>query len=544
MRARTDEQRQILRDGPNGAQRLRERRGSEALVPDLLRCEAYPAPAPSGVELRHTHASWVFLTDTDAWKVKRPVDYGFLDFSDAEKRRRCCESEMAIGKRLAPDVYRGVAPIYAGPAGHSFVGPGPVVDHAVRMRRLPDEDSAAILLASRRLLPIHLDRLAEHLARFYADSPLTPDLGDPAILAANIDENHAQTLPFAGRFLDGALIERVYDGQRALLAAHHDRLLARVAQGRIRDGHGDLRLEHVYFRSGYPAAPMAIDPIEFNQRLRCGDAALDVAFLAMDLDAHHRPDLAAAFLSAFARASNDYDFYPLADLYLSYRAWVRAKVACFVAAEPRTAPAKAGRKAREAADFLALAASYLHPAHQAAPVVVVAGTIGAGKSTLAAALALALECPAISSDATRKHLAGLAASTPGDSALYTDEHTRRTYAELIRRARAVTSSGRGVVLDATFRDAQARAGAVALARSDDRPFLLVELDAGDDLLRARLDRRTDGASVSDARGDLLTSFRRSYQPPKEIPAQQRLLLDGGLPVQEQVRRVKAALEGR
>jgi hypothetical protein len=486
----------------------------------------------------------VFLTDTEAWKVKRPVNYGFLDFSDAEKRRRCCEAELAIGRRLAPDVYREIAPIYAGPRGHSFVGPGPVVDHAVRMRRLPDEDSAAMLLASQLLTPNHLDRLADRLAGFYETSPLVPDLNPTEVLAANIDENLAQTLPYAGRFLDGALVERVYDGQRALLAAHSERLLERMGAGRIRDGHGDLRLEHVYFEHGSPDRPLIIDPIEFNRGFRCGDVALDVAFLAMDLDAHHRPDLAATFLSTFARASSDYDFYPFVDLYLSYRAWVRAKVACLVAADPATAPAKAGRKSREAVDFLALAASYLHPPRAAAPVVVVAGTIGAGKSTLAAALGLALACPVVSSDVTRKQLAGVPLQTPGGSALYTDDHTRRTYAELIRRARAIASSGRGVVLDATFGDPRTRGAALALARAHDRPFFFVELDCDDRILRDRLQRRTDGASVSDARADRLAAFRRHYQPPTELPPTDRLILDGGLPVDEQVRRVRAALGGR
>src|SRR5438105_2764366 len=140
MAARADVHRQFLRERPTSAQRLREQRGG-ALVPHLLRRESFPEPVPAGVELRHTHASWVFLTDTEVWKVKRPVDYGFLDFSTAQKRLRCCAEEIALGRRLAPDVYLGLAAIHAGPGGHSFVGPGPVVDHAVHMRRLPDEES-------------------------------------------------------------------------------------------------------------------------------------------------------------------------------------------------------------------------------------------------------------------------------------------------------------------------------------------------------------------------------------------------------------------
>jgi uncharacterized protein len=314
-----------------------------------------------------------------------------------------------------------------------------------------------------------------------------------------------------------------------------------VAHGHIRDGHGDLRLEHVYFPDEQPEGPLVIDPIEFSRRLRCADVALDAAFLAMDLDAHHRPDLSAWFLSAFARASGDYDLYPLIDLYLSYRAWVRAKVACFVAADTRTAPAKAQRKAREAAAFMGLAASYLRPADPPAPVIVVSGVIGSGKSTLAAALGLGLALPVVSSDTIRKQLAGIDPTAPGDARLYTDEHTRRTYDELFRRALAVIDSGRGVILDAVFPTTPARASALALATQWGRPFRLVELDCDDETLRARLGRRRDGASESDARADLLPSFRRRYQPPDEIPATQRLLLDGAIPVAELVLRVRATL---
>jgi aminoglycoside phosphotransferase family enzyme/predicted kinase len=512
-----------------------------ALVRDLLRPEAYPTPMPSSVELRHTHASWVFLTDTQAWKVKRPVDHGFLDYSDAEKRRRCCEEEVRLGRRLAPDVYLGVAPICATPSGHAFGGGGPVIDHAVRMRRLPDRDSGAMLLASGELTPAHLERLAERLARFYESCPSTPEMGTPAVLAANIDENYHQTLPFADRFLDRALIERVHDWQRKTLVEQQEPLLRRATGGHIRDGHGDLRLEHVYFPDGEAVTPLVIDPIEFSGRYRCADVALDAAFLAMELEARHRPDLAAWFLSSFARASNDYDFYPVVDLYLSYRAWVRAKVACLVAADPRTAPAKANRKAREAASLFTLAASYVEPTVSSAPVIAVSGTIGAGKSTLAQALGLALALPVVSSDPTRKHLAGIPATALGGPALYDQEHTRRTYAEVLRRARRVVASGRGVILDASFSDRWTRAGAVALARDSGRPFRLVELDCDDQTLRSRLRGRVDGTSVSDAREDLLDRFRGAYQPPGEIDPAELLSLDGALPLEELVRRVRGAL---
>jgi aminoglycoside phosphotransferase family enzyme/predicted kinase len=494
------------------------------------------------VEVRQTHASWVFLTEDDAWKVKRPVDYGFLDYSDPEKRRVCCEEEVRLGRRLAPEVYRGVWPIHAQPEGLALAGAGPVVDHAVRMRRLPEEECATMLLARDRLTPRHLVCLAERLAAFYAASEATPALGAPAVLQANITENHVQTAPFIGRFADGELVDRLYQWQQRVAREQEGCLVDRIARGRIRDGHGDLRLEHVYYAAGAAEAPVVIDPIEFNRRFRCADQALDVAFLAMELAAARRPELASWFLASFARAANDYDFYPLADLYLSYRAWVRAKVACLVAADPATAPAKASRKAQEADRLFALAASYMHPTPGPRPLVVVGGMIGAGKSTLADALALPLQLPVVSSDATRKHLGGLAPTERGQPWLYSGELDRRTYSELLRRAEAVLGSGRGVILDGSFGAPEDRRAARMLARLQGRPFLLVELVCDDEILRARLRSRAASPGVSDAGPELLEAFRRRYRPATELGPAHRLTLDGRLPVEELVRRVRATLE--
>jgi uncharacterized protein len=328
-----------------------------ALVRELLRPEAYPGPAPSGVEVRHTHASWVFLTDAEAWKVKQPVDRGYADLSDPDRRRRHCEEEVRVGRRLAPGVYSGVAAVHSGPSGHAFVGEGTVVDYAVRMRRLPDEDGANLLLALGRLTPAHMQRLAESLAAFYQVGPALKD--GPVLGRADIAQAHEQMQRQAGRLVDAALLERVYRGQRELVAQHEGHLMDRLARGRVREGHGDLRLEHVYFSGGRAAEPQVIDPLEFDGRLRCGDVALDVAYLVMELEAHGRPDLTTAFLSRFAAAAGDYDFYSLLDLYASHRAATRARLACLVALDPATSPAKASRKAAEANRMLALAASYM-----------------------------------------------------------------------------------------------------------------------------------------------------------------------------------------
>lgn len=492
----------------------------------LCRPEAFPAPISGKVSIRGTHGSWVFLTDDHVWKVKRPVRYGFLDYSDLEKRRHFCEEEVRLGRRLAPDVYQAVVPVYHGREGLSLVGPGPVVEYAVRMRRLPDAESAAALLRDGRLTPQHLERLTERLAAFYAEAPACPDLGSLGVLSVLLAENHTQTLSFVDRFVDASALERLYHWQQGALAAAQPLLCQRLSDAKIRDGHGDLRLEHVYFPGGSPERPIVIDPIEFNRGLRGADIALDAAFLAMELDANDQPSLAAFYLSRFARDTADYELYPLLDLYLSYRAWVRAKVACVVAADPATAVEKARRKAAEAERLFALAESYTRPSAASRHVIAVGGLIGTGKSTVADALTLELRLPVVSSDATRKSLGGLTPTAQGGDWLYTDERTRSTYEELFRRAECVLTSGRGVVLDASFSTEQTRAAARDLARRRNRPFLFVEVTCDETTVLERLRARQGQRSVSDAREALLPLFRQRYRPPDELSPSERMILDG------------------
>jgi predicted kinase len=398
------------------------------------------------------------------------------------------------------------------------------------MRRLPEEESALALVRAGRLGPGHIDALCERLAGFYATAPRADAHGAPAALAAAIDENYRQTLAYAGRFVARALIDRLVAEQRRALAAAEDALRGRVRAGRIREGHGDLRLEHVYFLSRLGGAPVVIDPIEFNAAFRCQDAALDVAFLAMELEAEGRRDLGCYVLGRFAQASNDYGLYPLADLYLGYRAWVRAKVACLVAADAGTPSDKAERKAAEAARLFALAETFARPRPRTGTLVVVGGMIGAGKSTVAHALGLALGAPVISSDVTRKALAGVAATSLEGAALYTERATARTYREMLHRADLVLGSGRDVILDGTFRTARSRRAARELALGHGCRLLFVAVDADDDTLRERLRARVGTASVSDARADLLPWLRRHYQPPVELAPAELLPVDGRTPV--------------
>jgi aminoglycoside phosphotransferase family enzyme/predicted kinase len=512
------------------------------LVRDLLRPQAWGAASSLPVALRTTHASWVFLVGEDAWKVKRPVDFGFLDFRTLAARRRFCEDEVRLNRRLAPDVYLGVEPVRASPGGLSITAPGPIVDWAVHMRRLPDEASAAAMLAADTLTADHLAALAETLADFHRRVPATPAFGGPEAMGANVDENFAQVQPFVGDVVDAATFDEVRRFHGGALAERRERFTARVEQGRIREGHGDLRLEHVYFLPP-PAGVVAIDCIEFNDRFRCGDVAGEAAFLAMELEVARRPDLAAGFVARFVEASDDFGLYGVLDFYLSYRAWVRGKVAAFVAADPAADAPLQARKREEARRDFALARAFVGPPMDPPFLVAVGGVIGSGKSTVAAALGRALAVPVVSTDRTRKAIAGLSPTERGAAGLYSDAAVEATYEQVLRRAGEVLASGRGAILDATFSARRWRTAAAAAADAVGARFVHVETHCADAaVLKERLRRRRTEPSLSDATDAELDMLAARYEPVRASEPGLHLAVDTSGAVEPAVASALRALE--
>jgi len=482
------------------------------LVRDLQRPQAYAADPSLHVSMRTTHASWVFLVGDEAWKVKRPVDFGFLDFRTVEARRRFCEDEVRLNRRFAPAVYLGVEPLRASSDGLAFEGPGPIVDWAVRMRRLPERASAAAMLRRGMLGPERLAAVAERLAAFLGAVRVTPAFGELDLLRRNVDENFAQAAPFVGDLVERATLDDVRSFQLGALESQRDRFAARVGEGRIREGHGDLRLEHVYFLPP-PDGIVAIDCVEFSERFRCGDVAGEAAFLAMELEGARRPDLAAGFLARFAEASDDFGLYGVVDFYLSYRAWVRGKVAAFMASDATAEAGLRASKRDEARRQFALARSFAGAPIDPRFLIVVGGVIGSGKTTLAAALGRALAAPVASSDRVRKAVAGLPPTARGDASLYTPAAVERNYGEVLRRAQAVLASGRGAILDATFSTRGRREQAAELARATGAALVFIETRCADrDVLEARLAARRGRPSVSDATDAELENLLALHEP--------------------------------
>jgi len=518
----------------------------EGLAPALAHESAYreDPSAAAGLEALQTHISHVFLTGERVYKLRKAVDLGFLDFSTRATRNADCLREVALNRRLAPDVYVGVAPVRpadgafrVGPVGEALAGD---VEHVVVMRRLPAGRDALSLLSQGELTSAHVDAVAARLAAFHAKqalgapAPFEPEAWRRRIVEP-VEENFASLDRAAGRTVSECTLERARRKARAFADKKGWRFEARRRDGRAVDGHGDLHLEHVWFE-GDAGDPRLVDCIEFSERLRRIDPASDVAFLAMDLVYRGRRRLAERFLRRYARDSDDYDLYRVVDYFVAYRAGVRAKVAALAAEEPEIPAEQRERAAESARQHLALAVHALESTGTGG-VVVVCGAVGTGKTTVAERVADVLAGVVISSDRVRKRLAGRAPTErPGPSeegfgrGIYTPEHTRRTYAGLLERAEPIAASGRVAVLDATYARADLREDVRTWAEARGWAALLVEVRCAPEVARQRLaQRRTEARDASDAGPELHARSAAAFEPVEDWPPARRCAVDTDVP---------------
>jgi hypothetical protein len=472
---------------------------SAAIHQHLLEPNSYP-DGTSAVTFRETHISRVYLTDHFAYKFKKPLDLGFLDFSTLPQRQFFCNEEVTLNRRFAPDTYLDVAVLRQGKSGLRFGSHGRVIDYAVRMHRLPEERMLSTLLDHNDpALPAELVRLGRHLAELLGRA--TPCQGEEtlATIQGKIVGNLEQTRTAIGRSLS-------VDAHRLMserMAQELDRLTGlftqRSACGYVRDGHGDLHAANICMTE-----PIRVyDCIEFCRRFRVADVAADLAFLLMDLDFRNRRDLAAILLDTYQQHSNDPDLATLLPFYKTYRAWVRGKVNTLLAMETDVAAAQREQALDSARRYFNLALGY----HLRPMLIMTAGLMGVGKSTLAKALSTATGARLLRSDVIRKELAGIPAdrpcSDPFGTGLYTDQMTSRTYSELRAQAASALQSGELVLVDAAFAHAAERDAFLGLAASLDKAALVVHLQCDRDTTLQRLDRRqSEGNDPSDGRREV------------------------------------------
>jgi aminoglycoside phosphotransferase family enzyme/predicted kinase len=469
------------------------------LIAALARPEAYPA-RPGDVEVRQTHISVVFLAGEFAYKVKKPVRLGFLDFSTLDRRRHFCDEEVRLNRRLAPDVYLGVVPIAQDAAGLRFEGDGQAIEWAVKMRRLPVEATLESRLGRDEVQPAHLEALAGKLAVFHAAADSGAPYGRFAVVAGNARENFVQAAAQVGRTVRPAVFERLVQLTEESLGRLEPLIEARSERGVPRDTHGDLHLDHVYLfpERSPPDDLVVIDCIEFAERFRRTDPVADMAFLTMDLQARGRRDLARVFADAYFEAAGDAEGRALLPFYIAYLALVRAKVEGIELDEAEVPDDEKARARRRAEAHWLLALGALEAPVDRPALVLVGGLPGSGKSTLARGLGERARLHVLRSDVVRKELPGVpehAAATVGyDQGIYDAGWTQRTYDEMLRRARAILAEGERVLIDASFRAEAQRRRFLDAACTWSVPALFLHCKADEATVRMRLAGRRGDAS--------------------------------------------------
>lgn len=495
------------------------------LIEQLSRADAYPMPVEA-VEICHTHISVVFLAGDFAFKVKKPVQMGFLDFSTLEKRRHFCEEEVRLNRRLAPEVYLGAVPITQSERGVRMEGSGEAIEWAVKMKRLPEEATLQSRLHHEIVSVETVEAIAERIASFHAEADSgerVASFGRFEVVESNARENFEQAVPQIGVAVSRDVFDRLRSLTEVELVRHRDLIERRAARRRTRDCHGDLRLGHVYlFPERQPPENLAIvDCIEFNERFRFADPVADMGFLAMGLAFHGRRDLAETFCDAYFRASGDHEGRMLLPFYTSYRATVRGKVEGFKLAREEIPATEREAALAKAKAYWLFALGELESPRRRPCLVLVGGLPGTGKSSLAQGLAREASFQVIRSDVVRKELASTnRGDTPASfgQGIYTPEWTDRTYQECLRRAEALVFQGKRVVVDASFREEKNRQEFLEAAIRWGVPALLLLCEAEPSTVRLRLQNRRNDASDADweiyqqaaARWETSTQHTRPY----------------------------------
>jgi aminoglycoside phosphotransferase family enzyme/predicted kinase len=515
------------------------------LASELQLPSAYPFPVKR-VETVETHISWVFLAGPFAYKVKKPVNFGFVDYSTLEQRRHFCEEEARLNRRLAPDIYLDVVPVTLWADSLRFEGAGEVVEYAVKMRRLPRDRMLDQLLEAGRVTADDLERLARHMAAFHARAETGSGIdrfGSRRVIEQNWHENFEQVHPLVGRWLTHSQFARTYAFVEHELNRLRPVFEERVRNGCIRDCHGDLRSESVWMD---PAGDFQVfDCIEFNERFRYGDVASEVAFMASDLDWRGRPDLAWSWVEAYVGASADEGLRDVLPFYKCYRAFVRGKVE---ALEQQSVASmkeryKHGRAAREHFQLAEWYTLRFPPT-----LFVTCGQVGSGKTALARGLASLLGLPVMSSDVVRKQLAGIDVREhrPAalDAGLYQPELIRRTYDEMYRQAGGLLRQGRSVILDATFGQGDERRRAAELARLAGAGYLILSVEVPDSVIYQRLAARKSQTTESDAGPEVFDQVRTRFEAPEGVPASQLVRVTMAGSIQDAVQSAVAAIRHR
>ncbi len=504
-----------------------------SLIEQMLQSGFYPHAVTKPIQLIQTHISYVLLTGDFAYKLKKPMNFGFLDFSTLEKRKHFCEEELRLNQRGAAQLYLEVLPVTLLGEQYHVGGTGEAVEYVLKMRQFPQEALFSTMFEQGKLHQAHLEELGRVVAQYHAQTQTNDyigSFGEVAQVRAAIDENYEQTMKYIGGPQTQAQFEETKAYTDRFFAEHPELFASRIQNNYIRECHGDLHLRNICL---WQDKILVFDCIEFNEPFRFVDVMYDVAFTVMDLEARHSKDLGNVFLNTYVEQTGDWEGLQVLPLYLSRQAYVRAKVGSFVLDDPGIPTAEKEEAVKTAADYYQQAWEYTKP--RQGQLILMSGLSGSGKSTTARYLAGKLGAIHVRSDAVRKHLAGIPLWERGGDDLYTAEMTEKTYTRLLDLGIMLASVGFPVILDAKYDRQQLRSEAIAQATEHQIPLEIIHCTAPPEVLRSRLQNRT--GDIADATADLLTSQLEQAEAFTETEKQRVKILDTTQPLEAQLKEV-------
>ena len=500
-----------------------------SLIEALQNPALYDHPV-QGFRVMETHISWVLLTGSYAYKIKKPVDLGFLDFSTLERRRHDCEEELRLNRRLAPALYLAVVPITGSAASPVLGGEGRVIEYAVKMREFPQDAQLDRVLDRGELQGEHISRLAQTVSEFHARASVAAaesPFGSAELLWQPVLQNFEQIRPHLDNDEDRELLDKL----QAWSEQTHGRLTAvwqtRKRDGFIRECHGDMHLGNMALVDG---EVIIFDCLEFNERLRWIDVMSEVAFVTMDLYDRGRPGLAHRFLNDYLQHSGDYEGLRVLRFYQVYRALVRAKVACIRLTQEGISETERAAARTHYRQYLRLAERYTHPIPT--PLIITHGLSGSGKTTISDALLESSGAVRVRSDVERKRLFGLSAEARSGSGvatgLYSPDATARAYERLAALARTIITAGFPAIVDAAFLQHQQREQFRDLAERLQVPFVIFHCSTSPERLRRRVQQRTSqGHDASEANLQVLEHQLLTQDPLRADEAMHIFTIDTG-----------------
>jgi uncharacterized protein len=501
-----------------------------ALIQQMLQPGFYPHAVTEPIQLIQTHVSYVLLTGDYAYKLKKPVNFGFLDFSTLEKRQHFCQEELRLNQRGAAELYLAVLPVTLNQEQYHLDGTGEVVEYVVKMRQFPQTALFSSLFADGKLDESHLEELGRVVAEYHAKTTTNDyiqSFGEVPQVKTAFDENYQQTEKYIGEPQTQTQFDATKQYTDKFFAERQALLGDRIQNQYIRECHGDLHLRNIAL---WQDKILLFDCIEFNEPFRFVDVMYDVAFTVMDIEARGRKDLGNAFLNTYVEQTGDWEGLQVLPLYLSRQAYVRAKVTSFLLDDPGVPAAVKEEASQTASEYYRQAWEYTQS--QQGQLILMSGLSGSGKSTTARYLARQLGAIQIRSDAVRKHLAGIPLLERGGDDVYTPAMTEKTYARLLALGTILANQGFSVILDAKYDQQQLRQAVIIQAEKLQIPLKIIACTAPLEILQERLVKRI--GDVADATADLLASQLQQAEPFTDAEKSYVKILDTTQPLDAQL----------